>query len=105
VTKAVRCLRDFGRVIVYGTATGQPSVLDTRQLYAKGASVHGLWLTYLAQNRPVMEQAWTRLSAWASAGELRPVIGHVFPMERAAEGYRLMHEGKNFGKIVLKMKG
>jgi len=104
VNKAVRCLRDFGRVIVYGTATGQPSVLDTRLLYAKGASVHGLWLTYLAQNRTVMEQAWNRLSAWAAAGGLRPVIGHVFPMERASEGYRLLHEGKNFGKIALKMK-
>jgi NADPH:quinone reductase len=104
VTKAVRCVRDFGRVIVYGTATGQQSVLDTRLLYAKGASVHGLWLTYLAQNRTVMAQAWSRLSGWAAAGELRPVIGHVLPMERAAEGYRLLQEGKNFGKIVLKIK-
>ena len=26
--KSVRCLRDFGRVIVYGAATGQPSHLD-----------------------------------------------------------------------------
>jgi NADPH2:quinone reductase len=103
VTKAVRCLRDFGRVIVYGTATGQPSTLDTRLLYSKGASVHGLWLTYLSQNRPVMEAAWKRLSAWAEAGELRPVIGHVLPMEQAAEGYRLLQDGKNFGKVVLKI--
>lgn len=103
VTKAVRCLRDFGRVIVYGTATGQPASLDTRLLYSKGASVHGLWLTYLSQNRQVMEQAWKRLSAWADAGELRPAIGHVLPMERAAEGYRLLLEGKNFGKVVLKV--
>jgi NADPH2:quinone reductase len=103
VTKAVRCLRDFGRVIVYGTATGQPSTLDTRLLYSKGASVHGLWLTYLAQNRPVMEAAWKRLSAWAEAGELRPVIGHVLPMERAAEGYQLLQAGKNFGKVVLRV--
>jgi NADPH2:quinone reductase len=103
VTKAVRCLRDFGRAIVYGTATGQPSILDTRLLYSKGASVHGLWLTYLSQNRSVMAAAWKRLSAWAAAGELRPVIGHVLPMERAAEGYRLLQGGKNFGKIVLKI--
>jgi NADPH2:quinone reductase len=104
VTKAVRCLRDFGRVIVYGAATGQPANLDTRLLYAKGASVHGLWLTYLSQNRQVMDEAWNRLSAWAASGELRPVIGHVFPMQQAAEGYRLLQEGKNFGKVVLKIK-
>src|SRR5690242_15902647 len=40
--KSIRCLRDFGRVIVYGAATGQPALLDARILYAKGASVHGL---------------------------------------------------------------
>ena len=30
--KSVRCLRDFGRVIVYGSATGQHSEFDTRML-------------------------------------------------------------------------
>ena len=55
--KSVRCLRDFGRVIVYGAATGQPALVDARILYAKGASVHGLWLTYLSANRELMNQA------------------------------------------------
>ena len=40
-TKSVRCLRDFGRVIVYGAATGKQPQLDARVLYAKGASVQG----------------------------------------------------------------
>ena len=101
--KSVRCLRDFGRVIVYGSATGQKSELDTRLLYAKGASVHGLWLTYLSAKQKLMTQAWQQLSAWTSQGHLHPVIGHVFPMERAAEAYRLLSEGKNFGKVVLKI--
>jgi NADPH:quinone reductase len=101
--KSVRCLRDFGRVIVYGSATGQKAELDTRLLYAKGASVHGLWLTYLSNNRAVMDEAWKRLAAWASQGHLRPVIGHVLPMDRAAEAYQLLAEGKNFGKVVLKL--
>jgi NADPH:quinone reductase len=101
--KSVRCLRDFGRVIVYGAATGQPAHLDARILYAKGASVHGLWLTYLSGNCELMKQAWIQLSAWTAKGHLRPVVGHVFPLEKAAEAYRLLLEGKNFGKVVLKM--
>jgi NADPH2:quinone reductase len=101
--KSVRCLRDFGRVIVYGSATGQKPELDTRVLYAKGASVHGLWLTYLSAKRELMNQAWKQLSIWTSQGHLRPVIGHVFPMERAADAYRLLAEGKNFGKVILKI--
>jgi NADPH2:quinone reductase len=101
--KSVRCLRDFGRVIVYGSATGQKSELDTRLLYAKGASVHGLWLTYLSANRELMKDAWRQLSLWIAQGHLHPVIGHILPMERAAEAYRLLAEGKNFGKVVLKI--
>jgi NADPH:quinone reductase len=103
VAKSVRCVRDFGRVIVYGAATGETPQLDTRLLYAKGASVHGLWLSYLSANRPLMESAWKQLSEWLAAGKLLPVIGKVFPLEQAREAYTLMQEGKNYGKIVLKI--
>jgi NADPH2:quinone reductase len=103
VAKSVRCLRDFGRVIVYGNATGQKPELDTRVLYAKGASVHGLWLTYLSAKPELMNQAWKQLSSWTSKGHLHPVIGHVLPMEGAVEAYRLLSEGKNFGKVILKI--
>jgi NADPH:quinone reductase len=103
--KSVRCLRDFGRVIVYGSATGQPSLLDTRILYAKGASVHGLWLTYLSAKADLMAAAWKQLSVWIQQGKLNPVVGHVFPFEQAAQAYRLLMEGRNFGKVVLKIAG
>jgi len=103
VAKSVKCVRDFGRFIVYGAATGETPNLDTRLLYAKGASVHGLWLSYLSANRPLMESAWKQLSEWLAAGKLHPVIGKVFPLEQAREAYTLMQEGKNYGKIVLKI--
>ena len=103
--KSVRCLRDFGRVIVYGSATGQRGLFDPGILYAKGASVHGLWLTYLSANSELMKQAWEWLSAHVAEGHLRPVIGAVFSMEMAAEAYSLLAEGKNFGKVALKISG
>src|SRR5580704_1337552 len=103
VAKSVRCVRDFGRVIVYGAATGETPQLDTRLLYAKGASVHGLWLTYLSANRALMESAWKQLCEWLAADKLQPVIGKVFPWEQAREAYTLIKEGKNYGKIVLKI--
>jgi NADPH:quinone reductase len=104
IAKSVKCLRDFGRVIVYGAATGEPPQLDTRLLYAKGASVHGLWLSYLSLNRKLMEMAWKQLSQWSQEGKLRPVIGKEFPLEEARAAYTLMQEGRNYGKIVLKMR-
>jgi len=101
--KSLRCLRDFGRVIQYGTATGKQPQLDVRALYAKSASVQGLWLSYLSQKREIMEPAWNRLSQWISERKLTPVIGHVFPFERAKEGYKLLQDGKNYAKVVLKI--
>jgi len=103
VAKSVKCVRDFGRVIVYGAATGEPPQLDTRVLYAKGASVHGLWLSYLSANQPLMQTAWKQLSEWIAAGKLSPVIGRVFPLDQARDAYTLLKEGKNYGKIVLKI--
>ncbi|HEY2860436.1 MAG TPA: NADPH:quinone oxidoreductase family protein [Terracidiphilus sp.] len=101
--KSLRCLRDFGRVIQYGTATGKPPQIDLRAMYAKSASVQGLWLTYLSQKREVMEPAWQQLSVWIGQRKLVPQIGHVFPLERAVEAYKLLQEGKNYGKVVLKI--
>ena len=101
--KSLRCLRDFGRVIQYGTATGRAPQLDVRALYAKSASVQGLWLTYLSQKREIMEAAWQRLSTWIAQGKLTPQIGHVFPLEGAVEAYKLLEEGKNYGKVVVKI--
>jgi NADPH2:quinone reductase len=101
--KSVRCVGDFGRVIVYGAATGENSAFDPRILYAKGASVHGLWLTYLAGNHKLMAQAWKQLSIWMAQGHLHPVIGLVLSMEKVQEAYRLLLERKNFGKVVLKI--
>ena len=101
--KSLRCLRDFGRMIQYGTATGKQPQLDVRALYAKSASVQGLWLTYLSQKPEIMEPAWKQLSEWNEQRKFAPVIGQVLPLDRAREGYKLLQEGKNYGKVVLKI--
>ncbi len=101
--KSLRCLRDFGRVIQYGTASGKPPKIDLRAMYAKSASVQGLWLTYLSQKPEIMGPAWKQLSEWIVQGKLVPQIGHVLPLERAVEAYKLLEEGKNYGKVVVKI--
>ena len=101
--KSLRCLRDFGRVIQYGTATGKPPQLDLRAMYAKSGSVQGLWLTYLSQKPEVMNPAWQRLSQWIAERKLTPQVGQVLPLDRAVEAYKLLQDGKNYGKVVLKI--
>lgn len=101
--KSVRCLRDFGRVITYGAATGEKALLDPRILYNKGTSVHGLWLTQLSRNAGLMSAAWQQLSQWANDGKVNPIIGRTFPLAEVREAYRLLGEGRNYGKVVLQI--
>jgi NADPH2:quinone reductase len=103
INKSIRCLGDFGRVITYGSATGEKAQVDPRLLYAKGTSVHGLWLTQLSKQPDVMAEAWKQLSQWANADQLRPIVGHVLPLEQIRDAYRLLSDRKNFGKVVLKV--
>jgi NADPH2:quinone reductase len=72
-------------------------------MYAKSASLQGLWLTYLSQKPEIMDPAWQQLSKWIEQGKLTPQIGHVLPLEKAVEGYKLLELGKNYGKVVLKI--
>ena len=72
-------------------------------LFRSRFSVQGLWLSYLSQKREIMEPAWQQLSAWIAQGKLTPQIGHVFPLDRAVEGYKLLQDGKNYGKVILKI--
>jgi len=101
--KSLRCLRDFGRVIQYGTATGKQPKLDVRAMYAKSGMVQGLWLTYLSQKPEIMQPAWQQLSGWINQSKLTPQIGQVLPFEKAVEGFKLLEQGKNYGKVVLKI--
>jgi len=101
--KSIRCLRDFGKVIQYGTAAGKQPQLDLRALYAKAASVQGLWLTYLSTKHELMDKAWQQLSQWIADGKLSPVVGQVLNAREAAQGYELLMARKNFGKVVLKI--
>lgn len=101
--KSIRCLGEFGRLIQFGSASGKHPEVDARMLYVKSTSVHGLWLSVLSRNERVMKPAWGRLSQWISEGKLNPVVGQVLPMTSAADGYGLLQDRKNFGKVVLKI--
>jgi len=95
--KSTRCLRALGRMVIYGTATGQPPQFDFLAMFQRNASVHALWLTALRQTA----QAWEDMQPWLEKGKLRPVVGHQLPLAQAAEAHRLLLERKNYGKVVL----
>jgi NADPH2:quinone reductase len=101
--KSIRCCRPFGRVIIYGTATGERQRFDVGTLMAKGISTHGLWLSFLARDHQLITESLKAMQPWIEQGKLHPEVGHVLPLEEAGEAHRLMLMRQNYGKIVLKM--
>ena len=99
--KSLRCCRDFGRVIIYGTATGERQKFDVGTMMARGLSAHGLWLSFLANDYRLMNDCLKTMQPWIEQGRLQPEIGHTLPMEKAGEAHRLLLQRANYGKIVL----
>jgi NADPH2:quinone reductase len=102
--RSIRTLGFLGRCILYGAASGKPASFEPHDLYAKSQSVWGLWLSRMIHRPEPMRMATEYLTRWAAEGKLKPVVGHALPLEQAADGFRLLAEGKNFGKVVLKVK-
>lgn len=102
--KSLRCCGFLGRVILFGSASGERPKFDVMAMYTRSASVHGLWLSKLASNTALIKSALQSMQPWITEGKLKPVIGAEFPLEKAADAFRMMQERKSFGKIILRVK-
>jgi NADPH2:quinone reductase len=102
--KSLRCCRNFGRVIIYGTATGERQKFDVGTMMSRSLSAHGLWLSVLANDHGLMNDCLKVMQPWIDQGKLHPEIGHTLPMEQAGEAHRLLLQSANYGKIVLIIK-
>ena len=102
--KSLRCCRDFGRVIIYGTATGERQKFDVGAMMSQSLSAHGLWLSVLADDHVLMNDCLKAMQPWIDQGKLYPQIGHTLPMEQMSEAHRLLLQRANYGKIILTVK-
>ena len=99
----VSALATGGRLVVIGLQGGTNGELDLRALLSKRAAVHATSL----RARPVAEKAAivdaVRAQVWPAveAGEIKPVIDRVLPLEQAAEAHRVLEASSHVGKIVL----
>jgi NADPH2:quinone reductase len=49
----------------------------------------------------VKRRAWERIMTLITRGAVAPVIARTYPLERATEALRYLHEDRPFGKVVL----
>lgn len=101
---ALRTLKPLGRHLVIGFAAGAPPALKANHLLVKNVDVIGLyWGGYgrFAPGRLV--EGLRRVADAVAAGELRPRIDAVLPLDRAAEGLALLRDRAVTGKVVIEM--
>jgi len=102
--KTVSLMNTNGRIVLMAGRAARP-VLPNGLFYVKGLSLLGFAMFNLG---PVVQrQCVDDINKWLASGELKPVIGEVFPLNEAAAAHRLQEEntlgksGTLTGKIVL----
>jgi putative PIG3 family NAD(P)H quinone oxidoreductase len=105
LARNVAALADSGRLVIIGLQGGTTAELDINALMRKRAAVIGTTL----RSRPVegksaicasvVEHVWPLIAA----GDVRPVIDVVFPLEQVADAHRRMEAGEHSGKILLSL--
>lgn len=99
---SVRVLAHRGRLVSVGVAGRAGSALDAMSLWARNASLHGVYLSALMEHEyPRVHAAIARLLERTAAGELNVLIDRRFALAEAA-GAHAYAEGRNaFGRVVL----
>ncbi|MGW5386167.1 quinone oxidoreductase family protein [Nocardia sp. NPDC003963] len=86
------------RMVVFGTASGEPVEIGSQQLLPVGATLIPFSLGYRPQRWPELIRRAEELTV---RGELAPVIGAVLPLAEAATAHRAFEARTALGKTIL----
>jgi NADPH:quinone reductase len=99
--ESLAALARFGRLVVYGSTSGQPADVGTRSFVIGSRSLVGFWLLDFFDDIETVSRALVELYRLAVAGEVKPVLGPTFPLAEAAEAHRAIAGRDVSGKILL----
>ena len=93
-----------GRMLVYGTLSGEPMRIDPRRMIAGKRVVEGFWLGHWARERniPQMLLLFREIAAMIRAGVLDTEVGATFPLEAVGDAVRAAEVVGRRGKVLLK---
>jgi NADPH:quinone reductase-like Zn-dependent oxidoreductase len=90
-----KCVRKGGRVVLCGVTSGAEAETDLRTLYWNQITVLGSTLGSSGD--------FAEMLAAVNVNQLRPIIDEVFPLDRVHDAMAKMEDGRQFGKIVLRV--
>jgi NADPH2:quinone reductase len=98
---AFQLTADGGHYSAHGTPSGQFAAIDPEQAARRDVTLTGIESVQL--DKQALKLATERALAAAARGELTPVIGQTYPLERAAEAHAAIEARTVFGKTLLTM--
>jgi NADPH:quinone reductase len=99
--KTVKCLATFGRLVVFGAASGEQARFYPSSLMARNQSVIGFFLPQIMRKPELLQPSLVELLTYLGEGKLKLTIGGVFPLEDAAKVHTLLQSRKTQGKLIL----
>jgi NADPH2:quinone reductase len=94
-------LAPFGRLVVYGIASGTGNEVHTRKLLGRSRAVIGFWLMHCFGRPQMIDEALADLFDRAARGELRAVVGATYPLSEARQAQIDLAERRTTGKLLL----
>lgn len=99
--QSLQCLAPFGRMVVFGAASGQMVQFSGIQLMYKNQAIIGYWLTAWMSRPDRIAAAAQELMGYLAQGKLNIIVGQTFPLAQAAEAHKAIAARKTTGKVVL----
>jgi NADPH2:quinone reductase len=100
-TGSLTCLAPFGRLVVFGTVSGQPSTVNAIMLMPQNQAIIGYYLMTAMNVPAAMAETYDRIWKALSERRLRIVITDSAPLSAAADVHRRLVGRETTGKLVL----
>jgi NADPH2:quinone reductase len=98
-------LAPFGRLVIYGIASGEGNEIHTRKLLGRSRAIVGFWLMHCVGRPAMIDEALADLFGRAARGELRAVVGATYPLSQARQAQIDLAERRTTGKVLLDPNG
>jgi NADPH2:quinone reductase len=90
---------DGGRFSAHGSPSGGFAAIDPGEARRRGITVRGIEQAQFTPDR--LQALTTRALAEAAAGQIQPVIGQTFPLDRAGDAHTAIEARSVTGKTLL----
>jgi NADPH2:quinone reductase len=97
----LRTLAPLGRLVLFGIASREQNEINTGHLLRHSRAVIGFWLMHLIPRRDEVAAMIGDLVGAVAAGELKVVIGDVYPLSDARRAHENLAGRRTSGKLLL----